>query len=230
MITSLVRMRLYAFWRSGRVVAPLVTTLALVGLLYGGGAQSPGDGYGFSAYVLMPVLAWQTKMLLDTEPDVARRLAIVAVGHRRELVAGLVAAVSAAMVTIVIALVLPWLFGGISLHPRPGDAPLGDGFALGPWALLLAVPPGIALGALASRVVTRSAGAGAIALVGGWICVVVAGLPRSPVRWLVPPLIGVTKAARASWRLDTVAGLTAWTLAWSLLAAAAYAYLRRTRV
>lgn len=227
MIASLVRMRLHAFWRSGRIVAPLVTTMAIVGLLYGGGAQLAGDGYGFSAYVLLPVIAWQTKLLLDTEPDVARRLAMVTIGRRRELTAGLIAAAVAAVMTIVIAIVLPWTFLGISVHPQAGDPRLLDGFALGPWALVLIVPPSIALGALASRVITRSAGAGAMALVGGWICVVVAGLPRSPVRWLVPPLIDITKTARSAFRIDAVIGLSAWTLGWALVAGVGYVVLRR---
>jgi hypothetical protein len=132
-------------------------------------------------------------------------------------------------VTIAVALVLPWLFGGISLNPKPGDAALAAGFALGPWALLVVAPPAILLGALASRAVTRSAGVGAMTLVGGWICVVVAGLPRSPVRWLAPPLIDITKAARGSLRLNTVAGLTAWALIWALAIGAGYVALRRQR-
>lgn len=230
MTRSLVAMRLHAFWRSGRVVAPLVATLAIVGLLYGGGRQLPGDGYGFAGYVLLPVIAWQTKQLLDTEPDVARRLALVTVGARRELTAGLIAASVSAAVTVAIALLLPWAFFGISLQPKPGDPPLLDGFLLGPWALVIGALPGIALGALASRALTRSTGIGAMVVVGGWIVVVVAGLPRSPVRWLVPPMIEITKTARSTIHGGLpVLGLTAWTVAWAALAVTAYALLRRHR-
>src|SRR5262249_21049008 len=81
-----------------------------------GGAVAPGEGYGLSSFVLMPVLAWQTKLMLDTEPDVARRLAAVAVGRRREIAAGLIASALVAVLTAVLALLLPWLFGGIAGH------------------------------------------------------------------------------------------------------------------
>jgi hypothetical protein len=229
MTATLVRMRLHAFWRSGRIVAPLLATILVLSLIFGGGASQPGDAYGLSAFILMPVIAWQVKVLLDTEPDVARRLALVTVGRRREVTAGLVAAAAVGIITIALAFLPPLLLGGVSLHPRPADPPFATGLVLGAWALLVAVPPGIALGAMASRAVTRSIGIGAMVLVGGWICVVVAGLPRSPVKWAAPPLIGVTRAARSDPHGWTVLGLTGWTLAWALAAGAAYVMIRRRR-
>lgn len=230
MIASLVRLRLYAFVRSGRIAGPVVLGIVAVGILYGGGAVPAGEGYGLSAYVLLPILAWTTKLLLDTEPDVARRLAVVTVGRRREIVAGLVAATIVAVALIVLAIVLPWAFGGIS-GPRPHspDPPLATGIVLGTWAHLVAVPPALALGALASRVVTRTFGYGAFALVGGWLLIVVVGLRQSPVPWLAPPMMAVSRAAHGLVNGPAEVGLTAWTLGWAAIATAGYVVLRRGR-
>ena len=220
-MSALVRMRLAAFWRSGRIAPPTLLAIAVIATLYGGGAVAPGEGYGLSSFVLVPVLAWQTKLLLDTEPDVARRLATVAVGRRREVAAGLIAAALVAVVTAVLALALPWLFGGIAGHLH---------LRLGIWAQFAAVPPALALGALTSRVVTRTTGYGALALVGGWILIVVLGLPRSPVPWLGPPLMAVARTAGRHTQLASVLGLSAWMLGWTLVAGVAYVTVRRTRI
>lgn len=90
-MTALVRMRLTAFLRSGRALPGLLGTLVVVGIIYGGGKSDAAEAYGFSAVALFPVIAWQAKLVLDTEPDVQRRLAVSAVGLRREIVAGLAA-------------------------------------------------------------------------------------------------------------------------------------------
>lgn len=121
-MSALVRMRLAGFLRTGRAVAPLLAGLITLGTLYGGGRAQPAEAYGVSAVVLFPVLAWQTKILLDVEPDVQRRLAQVTVGVARERLAGLLAAGMAALVTVVIALLFPWLVGGVS---GPVDAGTG---------------------------------------------------------------------------------------------------------
>src|SRR6185437_2353908 len=151
-MTALIGMRLFAFTRTGRALAPLVGVLVVLSILYGGGKAQAGEAYGVSAAILFGVLAWQTKILLDVEPDVQRRLARVAVGGAdRELVAGIGAAFIAALPMIVIALVLPWLLGGVTTPQTADDPPLSEGIALGIWAHLLLLVPAIALGALASR-------------------------------------------------------------------------------
>ncbi len=71
-----------------RALPGLLGTLVVVGIIYGGGESEAAEAYGFSAVALFPVIAWQAKLLLDTEPDVQRRLAVSAVGpapggHRR---------------------------------------------------------------------------------------------------------------------------------------------------
>jgi len=229
MTAALVRMRLHAYARSGRIAAPTLATIVLVAALYGGGAAQPGEGYGLSAYLLLPIMAWQTKLLLDTEPDIARRLAVVTIGPRRELTAGLIAAAAAAIPTIVIAAALPWLIGGIATSAPAGGPALPTGILLGLWAHALAVPPALAVGALCSRAITRSTAIGVLALVGGWLLIVVLSLPRSPMRWIAPPAMAVTKAARSQLDLPLVGGLTIWTVAWAAIATLLYAAARRSR-
>jgi hypothetical protein len=58
---------------------------------------------------------------------------------------------------------------------------------------------------------------------------VVAGLPRSPVRFLAPPLIQVAKAAHEQIDIPRLLTLTGWTLAWSAVVVAVYVVLRRSR-
>lgn len=139
-MTALLRLRLAGFLRTGRAVAPLLAGLVVLGTLYGGGRAQAGEAYGVSAVVLFPVLAWQTKVLLDAEPDGQRRLAQVTVGARRERIAGLLAAVVAALGTVAVALVFPWLVGGVTGPVEPGDRSIAVGLLLGLWAHLLAVP------------------------------------------------------------------------------------------
>jgi hypothetical protein len=229
-VTALVRMRLAAFTRTGRAFAPLVLVLVVLGIIYGGGQAQAGEAYGVSAAVMYVMLAWQTKILLDVEPDVQRRLARVVVGGTvRELVAGLLAAVVAAIPMIVIALVLPWLVNGVTGPRKPEDLPLAEGVALGVWAHLILLPAAVALGALASRAISGAAGRGAAVLLVGAVGTLVLGLKSSPAPWLAPPVMQTTR--------DTVSGAgpaalilaTAWALVWAALVAVLYGRLRRTR-
>ncbi|MEV4758748.1 hypothetical protein AB0J86_27115 [Micromonospora sp. NPDC049559] len=225
---ALVRMRLTGFVRTGRALAPLIAGLVVLGVLYGGGQAQAGEAYGVSAAVLFPVLAWQAKLLLDAEPDVQRRLALVAVGSRyRELVAGLLAATLAALVTVVVALVLPWLVGGIRGPRSAGEAPLSEGITLGVWAHLLAVPAAVALGALASRAATRSTTYGIVVLVGGAVGAVVMGLKNSVAPWLAPPVMATARALSGGPDGVAVVTLTLQALLWSAAVLTGYAWLRR---
>lgn len=226
----LIRMRLAGFVRTGRALAPLIAGLVVLALLYGGGQAQAGDAYGVSAVVLFPVLAWQTKLLLDVEPDVARRLVLVAVGSRgRELVAGLVAAGTAGTGTVMIALVLPWLLGGVTGPEDPGDLPLAQGIALGVWAHLLVLPAAVALGALASRAATDSPRYGVLVLVGGAVGAVVFGLRDSVLPWVAPPMMATARAVTTGPNGLRVVELTAHAVLWSAAVFALYAWLRRRR-
>jgi hypothetical protein len=206
----------------------MLTALAILGVLYGGGQAAPAEAYGLSAVVLFPVLAWQVKILLDVEPDVQRRIAATALGSRsKEVAAGLIAAAFTAAPTIAAGLVLPWLVGGVSMDKSPVS--LGPALLSGLWAHLVAVPPALALGALASRAVSRTAGNGVAVLVTGFLLAIVVGLKNSPVPWLMFPLMPVSRGVVAGITVCQVALLSLWALAWTALALSGYARLRHGR-
>ncbi|MFI0792485.1 hypothetical protein ACH4OY_07270 [Micromonospora rubida] len=229
-MSALVRMRLAGFLRTGRAIAPLLAGLLALGVLYGGGRAQPGEAYGVSAVVLFPVLAWQTKILLDVEPDVQRRLALVLAGAARERAAGLLAAVVAGLGTVAAGLVYPWLVGGVTSQVTPGGRSLAAGVALGVWAHLLALPAAVALGALASRAVTGSTGYGVAVLALGVVGTLVLGLSDSVIPWLAPPVMSTARAAAAGPSGATLALLSGWGVAWSATALATYVWRRRVRV
>jgi hypothetical protein len=215
-------MRLVGYIHTGRFIVPLIATLVLLGVLYGGGASSPTEVYGVSAVLLFPTLALQTKLLLDAEPDVQRRMALSAIGSPvRELAAGLVAAAIAGLPFILLALILPWLFGAVT------GVNTGSALALGPWAHLLLLPPALAVGAMSARVVTRTAGRGAAVLATGVVLAFVLGLRDSPLRWLAPPLVATTRTMTNDPAAVALFGLTVWALVWSAAAIGGYGWLRR---
>jgi hypothetical protein len=225
-MSALVRMRLAGFLRSGRSLSPLIAVLVLLGILYGGGASSAAVAYGYSAAALFSVLAWLTKLVLDTEPDVQRRLARLAVGPAREAVAGVLAATLLSLLVCAAAMAAPWLFHGID----PTQA-LGRGMVLGVLAHLLAVPPAVAVGALASRAVTGSIRTGVAVLVVTVVLVIVLGLQGSVAPWLVPPVMATARLLNDSGPppVGSLVLLTAWALLWGAVAFTGYARLRRAR-
>jgi hypothetical protein len=223
-MTALVLMRLAGFIRTGRFIPPLIAALVLLGILYGGGQAGIAEAYGVSALMMFPILAWQTKLLLDTEPDVQRRLALVALRSRsREAIGGMSAAALVAVPVVLIALALPWIVDALT----PVD--VGNGLLLGLWAHAIVVPPALALGALSSRVVAGTPGRAAAILAGGIVLALVLGLHSSPVPWLAPPLISSAHALAQGAGSVAVVGLTAWALVWSTAVLAGYGWLRRTR-
>ena len=225
-MTALIRMRLAAFVRGGRALAPAVVMLAVVGILYGGGTSPAAPAYGFSAVAFFPVVALSTKLLLDTEPDVQRRLARVSVGPGRELGAGLLAATLSGLLICLVAIVVPLGIGGITI-----DRSLPAGIGAGLLAHLLMLPAALALGALSSRVITRTTQTGLITLLGGIILMLIFGLRGSIAPFLVPPMMAIGRALNSD-ALPTAATfgrLTAWALAWSLIALTLYIRLRRGR-
>ncbi|WBC12526.1 hypothetical protein O7600_15135 [Micromonospora sp. WMMA1998] len=226
---ALVRLRLAGFVRTGRALAPVLAGLLVLGILHGGGRARPAEAYGVSAVVLFPVLAWQTKILLDIEPDVQRRLARVVVGPVRERLAGLLAAFLAGLAVVVVALAVPWPLGGVTPAAGPGERSVLVGVVLGLWAHLLALPAAVALGALASRAITRSAGYGAAVLAVGAVGVVVFGLSDSVAPWLVPPVMATARAVTGPVSPGAGLLLTGWAALWAVVALAGYSWGRRTR-
>lgn len=226
-MSALIRMRLAAYVRTQVAFAPLLAALVVLGIFYGGGQARPGEAYGVSAVVLFPVLAWQAKILLDVEPDVQRAIAVTALGSRtREIVAGLAAAAVTALPAILLAMVAPWVLNAI-LMPASTRA-LGIAVLSGLWVHVVAVPPAVALGALASRALVRSAGNGAAVLVCGFVLAIVLGLKNSPVPWLMPPLMPAARAMFTELPLTTAVGLSAWALAWTAVLLTLYVRWRRT--
>ena len=230
---ALVRMRLAAFLRSGRALAPGITALVLLGVIHGGGQSAAAPAYGYSAVMLFPVLAWQAKLLLDAEPDVQRQLARVTVGARCEAVAGLLAATVLSLACCAVAMLAPWWPFHAIRGPLPGSAEpsTAAGIVLGVLAHLLALPAAVALGALASRAVTRTVRNGVTVLVAGAVLAVVLGLSGSVAPWLVPPVMATARALAAdeSPSGGTLWLLIGWALAWCAVALAGYARLRRSR-
>ncbi|MFI5913492.1 hypothetical protein [Dactylosporangium sp. NPDC051541] len=226
-MNALVRMRLTGFVQTGRAAAPLFCALVVLSILYGGGQAQAGEAYGVSAAILFAVLAWQTKILMDVEPDVQRRLGRVAAGGPgREIAAGLIAALVAGLPAILIALILPWVVGGVTT-PRAGDPPLSTGIALGVWAHLLLLLPAVVLGALASRAVTVHTGRGLTVLVAGIVFAIVFGLKSFPVPWLAPPVMTTARDTVGAAHLPTIAVTTLWALVWSAVFTLVYARIRR---
>ncbi|OJF15572.1 hypothetical protein [Couchioplanes caeruleus] len=229
---ALTRMRLAGFLRGGRVLAPLMAGLAVLGILHGGGQSSAASAYGYSAAVLFPVFAWLTKVVLDTEPDVQRRLARVAVGPVREAFAGALAAVLAGLVFCAAALVVPPALGALrGPDPGTGEPSTAVGVGLGIVAHLLSLAAGVGLGALASRAVTRTIRAGVTVLAVGVVLGVVLGLQGSVAPWLVPPVMALARALAGVPlpSAGTFLLLGGWALTWCTLAFAVYLWLRRSR-
>lgn len=230
---ALARMRLAGFLRSGRALAPGITALVVLGLIHGGGSSAAAPAYGYSAVMLFPVLAWQAKLLLDAEPDVQRRLARVTVGARREAIAGLLAATVLGLAFCLVAMLVPWWPFHAIRGPLPGSAEPStvSGIALGALAHLLAIPAAVALGALASRAVTRTVRNGVTVLVSGTVLVIVLGLSGSIAPWLVPPVMATARALAADElpQSGTFWLLTGWAVLWCAAALAGYGVLRRSR-
>jgi hypothetical protein len=229
---ALVRMRLAGFVRGGRALAPSILGLVVLGVIYGGGSSAASPAYGYSAVMLFPVLAWQTKLVLDAEPDGQRRLARLSVGSRREAAAGVLTAAVLGLVFCFVAMLAPVPFHAIR-GPLAGsrEPALATGVALGVLAHLLALAAALGLGALASRAVTRTIRNGLTVLVVGAVLAVVLGLKGSIAPWLVPPVMATARALTADPFPSggTFVLLTAWAAAWCAAALGGYLWLRRRR-
>jgi hypothetical protein len=227
-VLALSRMRFAGYARSQRVLAPVLASLALVAMLQAGGDASAVDAYGVSAVGLFGIFAWQAKLALDTEPDAQRQLSYLAVGSaRREVAAGLVAAGLTAAPTLVVGMVAPWLSG--TVQSPPTTVALVGALGFGLWVHLLSALPAVAVGAFASRAVTRTRGWGVAMLVGASVMVLVLGLNGAgPLRWLVPQIIGAIKAGEDG-DLGSGVVITLHAIAWSALFFAGYLVLRARR-
>jgi hypothetical protein len=223
----LARTRISGYTRSRRALAPTIATLGLLAVIHAGGQAPMSEAYGVSALILLPVLAWQAKLVLDLEPDTQRLLATTTVGGaRRELAAGLIAGAAPALFTIGAGLAVPWIFTAIEAPDSFGDLLIG--LVYGVWIHALSAVTGLAIGAWASRAISRDLGRATLTLVIGVVLVLALGSGRAgPVGWLVPRL---TASVRAGYT-DSVGAAVLFTVhatCWVALVLVGYARSRLT--
>lgn len=216
--------RVTGYARTRRALAPLIATVGLLALLHAGGAAPGTEAYGTSALVLLPVFAWQAKLVLDAEPDGQRLLSGVQVGGpAREVAAGLLAALLPAVLTLGVALALPWTIGAIS------GEDVAAGLAFGVWIHVLSALTGLVIGAWASRATSPDLGRATLVLVVGVVVVLALGSGAvDPLGWLVPRLTASVREANDDSLLDVVL-LGVHALAWIALLLAGYVRTRLTR-
>ncbi|GII80504.1 hypothetical protein Sru01_54860 [Sphaerisporangium rufum] len=223
-VPRLAAFKIAAYLRSHRVVQPFLGLLVVIIVLYSTRAPAGQElpAYADSAAMLVPVLAWAARGLLDAEPDVQRLISMTAAGRPgREVAAGLLAAGAVAGTLAALAVAVPL---GIGFAAFPGPATIVGGLALH----LLSLVAGVALGALTSRPILRDPATSALALLGGYAGVLLLGLV--PVPWLTVPVLGWIRAAgRPDFLTAGLPGPAAITVVWCALALLAYTRLRRTR-
>ncbi|NUW46719.1 hypothetical protein [Nonomuraea rhodomycinica] len=220
---ALVAFRVAAYVRSHRVFQAFLPILVMISIVYASRAPRGAEVAALtdSAVLVIPFLAWATRGLLDTEPDEQRAISATAVGGRlREVAAGLLAALVTCMAFAALTLGCG-LALGLSATPSRGVV------AAGVVVHALAVLAGVALGALTSRPVMPSPAYSVMALVAGFLMMLLVG--ASPAYWLTVPVTAWMKAAGAGRLVSELPGLAAISLAWCLAALALYGYLRRDR-
>ncbi|WP_084965125.1 ATP-binding cassette domain-containing protein [Thermoactinospora rubra] len=197
----------------GRLGAVVLATRAPLGQE----AASLPDG----AVLVVPVLAWAARSLLDTEPDQQRAMSAVAVGGRpREVAAGLLAALAACAAFA--ALALGWgLLLGLSAAPPP------EVLAAATILYGLSALSGTVLGALTSRAILPSPAVSIMTLVLGYLAMLL--VSASPLSWLTVPVVPWMRAASDGALAARLPLLAAVSLAWCLIGLTAYGWLRRTR-
>jgi hypothetical protein len=220
---ALTAFRVAAYVRSHRVYQALLLLLIMQAIVYGSRAPVGEEAAALAdgAVLVIPILAWATRSLLDTEPDQQRLMSAVTVGGRgRELAAGLLAALLTSLGFIVVS--FGWaLLLGVSAMPSPGV------FAAVSVLHGLAVLTGLAIGALTSRVILPSPAISIMALVFGFLVMLL--LSASPAYWLTVPVVPGMKAAGSAELIARLPWLGAISLAWCAIGLGGYAWLRRTR-
>lgn len=217
---ALARFRLAGYVASHRALQPLIALLALLAVLYAG-AIPAGQEIGAtadSAAMLVPVLAWAARGLLDTEPDEQRSVALSALGPR-ELVSGLLAAFASLLVLASLA--------EVALLFRLAGSPTLTVLLAGVWLHLLSATAGLTLGALTSRPILPSPAVSTIALILGYLSMLV--LSMAGARWLTVPVMAWMRDAHHGVLLSGLPLITVQSLLWPAIGLAAYTWLRRTR-
>ncbi|MEV5576043.1 hypothetical protein AB0L06_38925 [Spirillospora sp. NPDC052269] len=110
---ALIRFQLAGYLRSMRFLPSLIVTLLLVMLVFSQWPTGPDPvklatgTYGDAAAFMVPLSAWTTRSLLDTQPTVQRWLSLLAV--RRSALAGLFAAFIASSALSLLLFAAPFL-------------------------------------------------------------------------------------------------------------------------
>ncbi|MEV4457973.1 hypothetical protein [Microbispora sp. NPDC049633] len=219
-VIALARFRVAGYVASHRALQPLIGLLALLAILYATAVPAGQEiaATADSAAMLVPVLAWAARGLLDTEPDEQRSVALSALGPR-ELVSGLLAAFSSLLVLAAVA--------EAALLTRLAASPTLTVLLAGVWLHLLSAVAGLTLGALTSRPILPSPAVSTIALILGYLSMLVISLAGG--RWLTVPVMGWMRDAHHGELQATLPLLTVQSLLWPAIGLTAYAWLRRTR-
>jgi hypothetical protein len=226
---ALTRFQVAGYVRSQRALYPMVVVACFVLLML---VQSPGPEHGAEltigtfadiATFMVPIWAWAARALLDTAPDVQAELSALAVGRRTVTAgAGLIAAYGVNLALAVVMLAVP-LLQGLGFHAS--TSALLTGVALQP----LAAVPATLLGALTSRAMIRSPAISVLALIGGFVLLLL--LSMGPLAWLSIPMIGWLRAAHRGEAafVAEFPGVTLHIALWSIAVTAVYLRIRRTR-
>jgi hypothetical protein len=181
-VTAVARYALADYLRSQRFLPPLVAWLGFLAVLYAVGTGPVLPAFGLSSAVVLPVAAWTTVSLHNTEDPLQRAVTVVnARGHHR-VVAGRTCAVVVCLIALTAA-ALVW--------PMAADGRLYDGadLAAGAAAHLVCGLTGIALGTCCARPVVRRQGH-AFALACGLSLAALVGRRLSPANTAVRLLDG----------------------------------------
>ncbi|MFD8530541.1 hypothetical protein ACFV0L_24290 [Streptosporangium canum] len=219
-----------AYGNSYRFVQPLVVTLVLLAILSGAPPNTPDaaqasvlETLGYLSIFMIPVWAWASRQLLDTEPDTHRLVSATMMSSRARLLAGrLLACYAVSILFSVIVLLLPLLAtvqAGVDVRALLGGT------------LLLMVGPCVAgvFGILTSRALVPSAARSTLFFLVGILLV---GLfDASGLSWLGPPIMSGARAANEGLGalLAALPAITLRALTWTVLGIIAYAFLRRRR-
>lgn len=187
---ALIRFQLAGYLRSTRFLPSLIATFLLLFLVFGQWPSGPDSvklatgSLGDVAAFMVPLSAWTTRSLLDTQPTVQRWITLLAV--RRSAVAGLLAAFTASIALSLLLFAAPLLQSmavGVPFSTVAAAALLG----------LLACAAGTFIGAWSSRAIIPDAGASLLVLLATLTVTLLLGLGR--LNFLAIPYLDWIKAA-----------------------------------
>jgi hypothetical protein len=226
---ALFRFEIAGYLRSLRVLPPLIFIALLLILVLQGGASGPQakelatGSLGDVAAFLLPIGAWATRALLDTQPDVQRELSAVSVGGRHiPALAGLLAGYAINLCFAALLIAFPAVQG---IAVGLGPATLLAALAL----IVLVAAAATVLGAWTSRAVITSPGASLLALLAG--CTAVLLLSLGPLAWVSIPMIGWLRAAHhgPDAFVSALPAVALHIVLWSTIVGLGYVLVRRRR-